>query len=277
MGIHGCRQAQRVGNGIGDQGSVVGFRFGACGSGWCAEDCVGAEDGSAAAQARSDCTACICACGSDFRTQVSSCGSCKGCSDAYLFHKGMSTARQCCEVKADLSRQLNNWQAQDTTEQITESELRQILSKYAGVPGSEITKVEIVRDKACAFVEFAKVDAARRAIIASLLTAQGGGGGIKTDGGHRIIVESRKEKSERKSGAAGSPIIGGPAPQQAQVTGQVPAQGQQGQGQGPRRQGQNQNQQNQNQNQNRTSQGGAGMRGGRQQGRTGQAQGANQK
>ncbi|KAJ9114914.1 hypothetical protein QFC20_001287 [Naganishia adeliensis] len=174
---------------------------------------------------------------------------------------------------------LNNWQAQDATEQITESELRQILSKYAGVPGSEITKVEIVRDKACAFVEFAKVDAARRAIIASLLTAQGGGGGIKTDGGHRIIVESRKEKSERKSGAAGSPIIGGPAPQQAQVTGQAPAQGQQGQGQGPRRQGQNQNQQNQNQNQNqnRASQGGAGMRGGRQQGRTGQAQGANQK
>lgn len=193
------------------------------------------------------------------------------------FVKVCPRARYACEAEADLSPQLNNWQAQDTTEQITESELRQILSKYAGVPGSEITKVEIVRDKACAFVEFAKVDAARRAIIASLLTAQGGGGGIKTEGGHRIIVESRKEKSERKSGAAGSPIVGSPAPQQAQVTGQAPVQGQQGQGQGPRRQGQNQTQQNQNQNQNRTSQGGAGTRGGRQQGRTGQAQGANQK
>jgi hypothetical protein len=168
--------------------------------------------------------------------------------------------------------QLNNWQAQDSTEQITESELRQILSKSAGVSPSEITKVEIVRDKACAFVEFAKVDAARRAIIASLLTSQGGGGGIKTDGGHRIIVESRKEKSERKT-VAGSPVVGGQAPQ-VQVTGQAPAQGQQGQG--PRRQGQNQNQNQQNQNQNRTSQGGSGMRGGRQQGRTGQAQ-ANQK
>nr|VWP00865.1 Lrr-gala family type III effector protein (Gala 7) [Ganoderma boninense] len=56
--------------------------------------------------------------------------------------------------------------------------------------------------KACAFLEFLSLDAAKRAITASLPVAQGGEGGIRieTDGGAgqaRIIVETRKERGER--------------------------------------------------------------------------------
>ncbi|KAJ9121223.1 hypothetical protein QFC24_004898 [Naganishia onofrii] len=154
---------------------------------------------------------------------------------------------------------LNNWQAPDGSQPLTEVELRQILNKYG-----EIIKVEIVRDKACAFVEFAKVESARKAIIASLLTVQGGDGGIKTAQGHRIMVESRKEKSERKAGSVT------PASAQGQTQPQ-PAQTQQAQGQGPKRQqgqAQNGNNHNQNQNQNQNQRGG--MKGGRG-GKTGQA------
>ncbi|KAJ9120919.1 hypothetical protein QFC22_002854 [Naganishia vaughanmartiniae] len=140
-------------------------------------------------------------------------------------------------------------------------ELRNILNKYG-----EITKVEIVRDKACAFVEFAKLESARKAIIASLLTVQGGDGGIKTAQGHRIIVESRKEKSERKAGSVA------PAPAQGQTQPQLPA-AQPAQGQGPKRQqgqAQNGNNQNQNQNQNNQNRSGGNVRGGRG-GKTGQS------
>lgn len=183
-----------------------------------------------------------------------------------MFRKGesfpLSLAHLVHRLTSRSLAQLNNWQAQDSTEQITESELRRVLSKSAGCTPAEITKVEIVRDKACAFVEFAKVDAARRAIVASLATGQGGGGGIKTDNGHRIIVESRKEKSERKMGAVGGAAVGQPA-QQAPAAAQSPAQGQQarrqGSGQGQNQQNQNQNQQNQNQNR----AGGNAVRGGR--------------
>ncbi|KAJ9093428.1 hypothetical protein QFC21_006459 [Naganishia friedmannii] len=153
---------------------------------------------------------------------------------------------------------LNNWQAPDGSQPLGEAELRQILSKYG-----EITKVEIVRDKACAFVEFAKLDSARKAIIASLLNVQGGDGGIKTVHGHRIIVESRKEKSERKAGSVT------PAPAQGQQTQPLPPP-QQAQGQGAKRQqGQAQNGNNHNQNQQNQNQRG-GMKGGRG-GKTGQA------
>lgn len=156
--------------------------------------------------------------------------------------------------------QLNNWQAPDGAQPLDEAELRHILNKYG-----DITKVEIVRDKACAFVEFSKVESARKAIIASLLTVQGGDGGIKTAQGHRIIVESRKEKSERKAGSAS------PAPAQGQTQPQQP-QTQQAQNQGPKRQqgqAQNGNNHNQNQHQNQNQKGG-GMRGGRG-GKTGQS------
>jgi hypothetical protein len=58
-----------------------------------------------------------------------------------------------------------------------------------------------VRSKACAFLEFTTVEAARRAIAVSLPVAQGGEGGIRIDVSEgqqmRITVETRKERGER--------------------------------------------------------------------------------
>ncbi|KAI0738946.1 hypothetical protein C8Q80DRAFT_219474 [Daedaleopsis nitida] len=84
------------------------------------------------------------------------------------------------------------------TENVTETALKQVLSTRFGA----IKELEIVRSKACAFLEFISLDAAKRAIITSLPIPQGGEGGIRieTDGGAgqaRITVETRKERSER--------------------------------------------------------------------------------
>lgn len=84
------------------------------------------------------------------------------------------------------------------TENIPESVLRNVLIQRFG----QIKELEIVRSKACAFLEFTTLEAARRAITVSLPMAQGGEGGIRieTDGGAgqaRIIVETRKERGDR--------------------------------------------------------------------------------
>jgi len=77
-----------------------------------------------------------------------------------------------------------------------------------------IKDLDIVRNKACAFLEFTTVDAARRAIVASLPTAQGGEGGIRIDIGEgqqmRIMVETRKERGERPVSRprGGAPVNG---------------------------------------------------------------------
>lgn len=63
-----------------------------------------------------------------------------------------------------------------------------------------IKDLEILRNKACAFLEFQSVDSARKAIIASLNQQQGGEGGIWIEAGgeqHRIFVETKKDKAER--------------------------------------------------------------------------------
>jgi hypothetical protein len=90
---------------------------------------------------------------------------------------------------------LPNWTAQDTNEKmaevIDESTLKQIASRFG-----DVVKVEIVKGKACAFVEFQKVESARKAIIASLTTHQGGEGGIPHGEG-KLAFETRKEKDER--------------------------------------------------------------------------------
>jgi hypothetical protein len=106
--------------------------------------------------------------------------------------------------------QLPNWSpdAQGGAESMDEATLRQVASRFG-----EVAKVEIVKSKACAFVEFANVQSARKAIIASLSTAQGGEGGVKvgTEGG-KLNFETRKEKDERrpKGGArGGAPERGG--------------------------------------------------------------------
>ncbi|KAI1794375.1 hypothetical protein LXA43DRAFT_996823 [Ganoderma leucocontextum] len=94
------------------------------------------------------------------------------------------------------------------TENVPDPALRQVLTSRFG----PIKELEIVRNKACAFLEFHSLDAAKRAITASLPVAQGGEGGIRieTDGGAgqaRIIVETRKERGERPP-PRGPPING---------------------------------------------------------------------
>ncbi|KAJ3837766.1 hypothetical protein F5878DRAFT_201396 [Lentinula raphanica] len=83
------------------------------------------------------------------------------------------------------------------TEQISPQALSQALSRF----GALKVPVELYRDKMCAFAEFTTVDAARRAISASLPPSAGGEGGVKVDiGGNetlKVIVEVKKERGER--------------------------------------------------------------------------------
>ncbi|CAA7264295.1 unnamed protein product [Cyclocybe aegerita] len=84
------------------------------------------------------------------------------------------------------------------TEPVSQSALTTVLTQRFG----PVKEVEIVRSKACAFLEFMSVDAARRAIIASLSVHAGGEGGVWIDvGGEvgqvRISVETKKERGER--------------------------------------------------------------------------------
>ena len=86
--------------------------------------------------------------------------------------------------------------SQSVTENISDEALRKTLTERFG----PIKELDILRNKACAFLEFAQLDAARRAIIASLQVPQGGEGGIRIDGAEgnaRIYVETRKERGDR--------------------------------------------------------------------------------
>ena len=82
-------------------------------------------------------------------------------------------------------------------ENVTEAALRNTLVGQFG----PVKDLNIVRNKACAFLEFSDVDAARRAIVASLPASKGGEGGIcidVEDGQQvRITVETRKARGER--------------------------------------------------------------------------------
>ena len=64
-----------------------------------------------------------------------------------------------------------------------------------------IKEVEIVRSKACAFLEFQSIESAKRAIIASLNQGAGGEGGVFVDGGDagqiRVYIETKKERGDR--------------------------------------------------------------------------------
>ena len=93
---------------------------------------------------------------------------------------------------------------------VTEAALRNTLVSRFG----PIKDLDLVRSKACAFLEFSNVDAARRAIVASLPTSKGGEGGIRIDVGNghqvRIIVETRKARGERPVSRprGGAPVNG---------------------------------------------------------------------
>ncbi|KAK4688652.1 hypothetical protein P7C73_g1453, partial [Tremellales sp. Uapishka_1] len=88
---------------------------------------------------------------------------------------------------------LPNWSIENPNggDSIDENALRQAVTRFG-----EVVKVEIVRAKACAFVEFKTVESARKAIIASLQTSQGGEGGVKVGDG-KINLETRKDKEDR--------------------------------------------------------------------------------
>lgn len=100
---------------------------------------------------------------------------------------------------------------QSVQENVSDQALRQTLTTRFG----PIKEIEIVRSKACAFLEFQTIDAARKAIIASLPVQQGGEGGIRVDIGDgqqmRISVETRKERGERPVSRprGGMPVNGG--------------------------------------------------------------------
>lgn len=85
---------------------------------------------------------------------------------------------------------------------LTNTELQNVLTTRFG-PTKEF---EVVRSKACAFVEFTSLDAARKAIVASLPQSMGGEGGVRIDTGNgvvRISVETRKERGERPPAGRG--------------------------------------------------------------------------
>ena len=107
-----------------------------------------------------------------------------------------------------------------------EATLRNVASRFG-----EVARIEIVKQKACAFVEFAKVESARKAIIASLTPAQGGEGGVKADGHGKLNFEMRKDKEDRRP-KGGAPTGGGRG-------GQPNERGGAGGRQGPREEGQN--------------------------------------
>ena len=85
---------------------------------------------------------------------------------------------------------------QGVTEIVTQTLLEQTLLTRFG----PIKDLEILHNKACAFLEFQSVDSARKAIIASLSPSQGGEGGVWVEIGgeqHRISIETKKDKAER--------------------------------------------------------------------------------
>ncbi|KAF8900360.1 hypothetical protein CPB85DRAFT_1439543 [Mucidula mucida] len=123
----------------------------------------------------------------------------RGPHPAYVAAQSVTTAH--CFVKG-------------VTEPISNTTLTNQLTQFG-----QVKEVDIVRSKACAFVEFTTVDAARRAIIACLPSAQGGGGGMWVQVGGdvgqvRITVETKKERGERppsrpRGGAPQGDVRGG--------------------------------------------------------------------
>ncbi|KAK7678482.1 hypothetical protein QCA50_018542 [Cerrena zonata] len=92
-------------------------------------------------------------------------------------------------------------------ESVTDAAVKGALQRFG-----PIKEIQIVRSKACAFVEFNTVDSARRAIIASLPVNMGGEGGLRVgtpqEGHLRLSVETRKERGDRPP-PRGPPVNGG--------------------------------------------------------------------
>ncbi|TFL01656.1 hypothetical protein BDV98DRAFT_548291, partial [Pterulicium gracile] len=114
---------------------------------------------------------------------------------AYLAAQSLTTPQ--CFVKGVL-------------ETLTQANMTNTLTQRFG----PIKDLEIVRSKACAFLEFTTLEAAKKAITSSLPLSQGGEGGIRIDVGggehQRITVETRKERGDRPVSRprGGSPLNG---------------------------------------------------------------------
>ena len=96
------------------------------------------------------------------------------------------------------------------TENIPQAALESILTQRFG----PIKECEIVRSRACAFLEFRSIDSAKKAIIASLHPNAGGEGGIHLDeqkfgSPARINVETRKERGDRPAPRPRGAMTGG--------------------------------------------------------------------
>ncbi|KIK56641.1 hypothetical protein GYMLUDRAFT_247673 [Collybiopsis luxurians FD-317 M1] len=97
-------------------------------------------------------------------------------------------------------------------ESITTQALTEALSRFGS-----LKRVDIVRSKACAFVEFSTVDAARSAIVSSLPSGVGDkGGGVEVDvrGSEtfKVFVETRRKRGDRPTSrgrGGGPPLAGG--------------------------------------------------------------------
>ncbi|TFK19443.1 hypothetical protein FA15DRAFT_682941 [Coprinopsis marcescibilis] len=89
------------------------------------------------------------------------------------------------------------------TEPISDVALKTLLTQRFG----PIKEIDIVRNKACAFLEFQTLESAKRAIVASLNQGQGGEGGVFVEtpdaGSIRIVIETKKERSDRPPPGAG--------------------------------------------------------------------------
>ncbi|KAF8903358.1 hypothetical protein CPB84DRAFT_1774662 [Gymnopilus junonius] len=106
---------------------------------------------------------------------------------------------------------------------VTEPISQTLLSSTLTTRFGAIKDLEIVRAKACAFLEFQSLESAKKAITASLPQHQGGEGGVWLDvGGEvgqvRISVETKKERGDRpvsrpRGGAPGGEGRGGPGGQ----------------------------------------------------------------
>jgi hypothetical protein len=103
---------------------------------------------------------------------------------------------------------------QGVVDSVTEPMLKQVVTSRFG----PVKELEIVRNKACAFLEFEKLESAKRAIATSLPPNQGGQGGVRIEigGGDnvRIFIETKKERGERpvsksRGGGPGQGINGG--------------------------------------------------------------------
>jgi hypothetical protein len=93
---------------------------------------------------------------------------------------------------------------QGVIETIDANNLRAVLTARFG----PIKEMEIVRTKACAFLEFDKLESAKKAIVTCLPLHLGGEGGVRIGDGDpavpnysrdvpRISIETRKERGDR--------------------------------------------------------------------------------